>query len=120
FFADLDGDGDPDLLTLSTQRGLDAVPTRLYSNDGRGRFAEVALPLPPPIDVALRAARVADLDGDGRPDLALLDDRGRLLVLRNRGGLRFDAPRVAARLAGSGVHPQGGLRALDADRDGDL
>ncbi|HLA64779.1 MAG TPA: FG-GAP-like repeat-containing protein, partial [Rhodothermales bacterium] len=119
FFADLDGDGDLDLVTLSTQRGLDAVPTRLYSNDGQGRFSEVPLPVPPPIDVALRAARVADLDGDDRPDLALLDDRGRLLVLRNRGGLRFAAPRVAARVVSTPA-PVFALRALDADRDGDL
>ncbi|MDQ3934333.1 MAG: VCBS repeat-containing protein, partial [Actinomycetota bacterium] len=56
----------------------------------------------------------ADLNGDGRPDLAASDSRGRVRVLLNQGG---------GTLVRGGTHPVPAsldrLVAADVDRDGD-
>lgn len=68
-FADVDGDGDLDLLVNAL-----GVGTRLFVNDGRGRFTESAQP-------ALRTGRgatslaLADVDGDGDLDLYVTNYR---------------------------------------------
>jgi hypothetical protein len=62
-FADVDGDGDPDLLVNGVAAG-----TRLFLNDGRGRWTEVA-------DAGLSrtasatSLALADIDADGDLDL---------------------------------------------------
>lgn len=74
--ADLDGDGRLDLAVI-TKDGLSI----LYGN-GDGTFA-------PPADLALgpglQEGAVADVNGDGRPDLVYCDfDLGKVVVLLNQ------------------------------------
>lgn len=64
--GDYDGDGDLDLLI----NGLDASPNRLYRNDGKWKFTDVAGPagiLQPPHNGFV--CFFLDYDNDGRPDI---------------------------------------------------
>ena len=69
-FADVDGDGDLDLLVNGVFRG-----TRLFLNDGRGRFRETT------VESGLRGTSgsvsmaLADIDGDGLLDLYVVNYR---------------------------------------------
>lgn len=114
---DLDGDGIPDLVLpardglaiyLGTAAGLSAkpvarlpVPGEAFTSSGELRHS---YPLP----------EVADVDGDGRPDLVFQDpDHGweRAWVIRNAGGGRFlPAVEIAlgSRFKGGGEAAAGG------------
>jgi hypothetical protein len=66
-FADVDNDGDEDLLLTGTY-GLPPNPTTdLYLNDGAGNFTEYLFP--PFEDVNYGVAKAADIDGDGDLDI---------------------------------------------------
>ena len=65
--SDLDGDGDLDLVVNTVGQG-----TRLFWNDGRGRFEVGAVVNP---RVAGTTAAVADVDGDGLLDLYIANHR---------------------------------------------
>jgi Tfp pilus assembly protein PilF len=107
--ADLDMDGDLDLVLAR-----DAGPPTVLRNDGddtfstRSFFAEVD---------ALRAFTWADLDGDGTPDAAMLDDDGRLHVYDNQ---RSGSPRFTRRALPDTLREGRGLTTGDVDRDGTL
>ncbi len=62
--ADLDGDGDQDVLAGSNQS---ALPMLVLRNDGTAHFAVGTQP--PPGAVGARSMHLADVDGDGDPDL---------------------------------------------------
>jgi hypothetical protein len=66
-FADVDGDGDQDV--LMTGATLNDRISRLYTNDGSGNFTEV--PDTPFEGVAFSSIAFADVDGDGDLDLLL-------------------------------------------------
>jgi alpha-tubulin suppressor-like RCC1 family protein len=119
--ADLDGDGNPDLLVVG---GTNAAVS-LYRNLGTGGTlsassfaAPVDLPTGSPAGATV-SALVADLDGDGKPDLIVPDQlAGAILVFRNistPGSLTPNsfAPPVAYPV------PPGGRRVTVADLDGD-
>jgi hypothetical protein len=126
--ADLDGDGDDDVVVCNVAAAGDP-PTQLLVNDGRGRFRA-----PPMVGwpTSTEAGCAADFDNDGRLDLVLVSaPRGprtatwegnpagwpaiQVVCLRNRGGLVFTVdPSVALPPA---VERVSGAVA-DFDRDG--
>jgi hypothetical protein len=69
--ADIDGNGTVDLVTAGWRmKPGDACPNRVWLNDGHGRFRDGAQVF----DLGghhVHAALLADLDGDGAPDLVL-------------------------------------------------
>ncbi len=107
--ADLDGDGDQDLVATQLFNGGAYV----FENLGGGAWTtETVTALGP----SLGEVVVADLDGDGDPDLAgTLNTSAQVGWVENLGGLTFGPMRVAA----TGANPIG-LVAEDLDADGDL
>ncbi|MDX2284916.1 MAG: T9SS type A sorting domain-containing protein [Bacteroidia bacterium] len=67
-FADLNGDGSPDLI-LTGKNGLGHTVAKVYLNGGQGQFAESA---GPPLAGFLGEPLTADADGDGDSDLLLI------------------------------------------------
>lgn len=109
-FADLDGDGDEDLVAVRNHRDSERAevtldPTRVFRNDGETWT---------PIDLGELGGRAAvAIPTDGSPHLLITEDHwsgGRSLLLHNEGGLGF-APDRLDDLAGFG--------AVAADLDGD-
>lgn len=111
-FFDYDNDGDPDLLLVdsSTWPGQPARPatsprpprptSRLYRNDGTGRFADVTAEAGlGGVTLYGMGVAVGDYDGDGDPDL-YLTAVGEGKLLRNQGGVFEDVTRQAG-VAGS-------------------
>jgi len=110
--ADVDGDGDQDLLAMAGPFGPRVL--RLAGNDGSGRFPSWQLL---PFDHAATFA-VADLDGDGRRDLYVVSDAQDYVLLQREdedGAARWCRRAVAtpatARLGGR-------ARVVDLERDG--
>jgi len=66
-FSDMDGDGDEDLLITGYNFWV-GIFSRLYENDGTGRYAEIEIPY-----VAVKDGSVAfsDIDGDGDEDVLI-------------------------------------------------
>jgi hypothetical protein len=123
FAADLDTDGDLDLVTVTTGEG---GRVHLFANDGRGGFTDVTtgsgLELLPVLawwtEYGNRIA--ADLDNDGRPDLVMtsFERRRQVLLMRNLGGLKFQA--LPIDLGPSGQGSEGFVSRADlADYDFD-
>jgi Flp pilus assembly protein TadD len=77
---DVDNDGWLDVVVAS--RAGSAAKLVLLRNVG-GRFDDAPEPLPSPAPARRSGLLDADLDGDGRTDLAILGTDGRLAVLRN-------------------------------------
>jgi hypothetical protein len=122
--ADLDGDGRTDLLVNSLPPALPYVPSILL-NQGAGRFAApVAYPLNPGFrlenNLGFSLARIRDLDGDGKPDVVLLNAAsGTVSVLLNdgRGGLGPESV-FPIELAHTRDYSSGDLAIADFDGDG--
>ncbi len=120
--GDWDGDGDPDLFVcgrvVAREYGR-AARSFLLENDGRGRFRDVTARLAPAfVQPGMVADAVwADLDGDGRLDLAIAGEWMPVRVFLNRGG-RFEEQTDPALAAATGWWTA--LAATDLDGDGDL
>jgi hypothetical protein len=134
-FADVDRDGDPDLVVAGADVHADGYRfppnTFVLLNDGQGRFAILPGALPPKPFAATGEAidmKVLELNGDGAPDLVISWTKGvpyyygrwlQLLVNDGRGSFRDE---TAARL------PQADnlstvletIELHDVDRDGTL
>lgn len=92
--ADLDGDGDLDVIFVSE----DDRVNELYLNDGAGVFSAVSDRLP--VEGTSNAVLVADLDGDGDADI-LIGNQGQNRLLINDGSARFSDETAARYPAGS-------------------
>ncbi len=109
--ADFDGDGNEDLFLAQNFFGMDDETSRqdagtglILLGDGRGRFRALS-PRESGFHLAgeQRGSAVADLDGDGRPDLAVGQQAGKTRILHNRSG----RPGVRVRLDGPVGNPDG-------------
>jgi hypothetical protein len=126
--ADLDGDGNLDVVTVNKQKPATATPDEgsvsVLRGDGHGAFAPAPgspfrvypadefIPDPFP-----NTAAVADLDGDGRPDLAVANQKSKdVALLRGDGGTFALDPLRPALDAGTNAVVR--IEAADVDGDG--
>ncbi len=111
-FADADGDGAAELLAASR----DFARAFSFSTAGGGFTPLVALQVHAPGAAAkIAGCTAADVDGDGRPEVVLRDERsGEALVFARGAGGAFE---LSARVPASGVGELG-LAAADVDGDG--
>lgn len=110
--GDVDGDGDADAVSTDGDMQVQR-PTRVFLNDGTGRFTDGGQALP-----AVTFGRIAmgDLNGDGAPDLVLTSRGEPFRVWVNDGRGRFSESGFVATGNRSPFGPVLG----DLDRDGDL
>ena len=109
-FVDLDDDGWKDLIIANghVYPEVDRAPvgdryfqkTLLYRNLGNGKFADVSAQAGPALEVArpARGLAVGDIDGDGRPEILIVNMNATPSLLKNEG------PRqnfLSVRLAGT-------------------
>jgi hypothetical protein len=118
--TDVDDDGWVDLFVAN-----DSNPNFLYRNTGDGRFESIGLLAGVAVNGDARAqagmgADAADVDGDGRMDLALTAfAHDRNTIYRNLDGHTFEDASVSIGIAGPTFERMGwGLAFLDADLDG--
>jgi hypothetical protein len=115
-FADLDNDGDYDLFNAHTWTGR----SRLYRNDGEGRFVDLSESAGIKIlDIESRGVAAGDINRDGLVDIVLSSWSGRRIVIYfNRGSLRFRDREIAG-VDGKNLSNQG-ITLVDYDGDNDL
>jgi hypothetical protein len=111
--GDIDGNGTADLVSISFTSGTSETTVATLSGDGHGNFQA-------PVTQQTLAglypgpAYLADLDGDGKPDLVLsIGSREKLFWLKNTGG-GFAAPVALAQEAVN----SGGFAIADFNQDG--
>jgi hypothetical protein len=109
--GDVNGDRAPDLVVLDSTGG----PVRgvVLPGRGDGTFAPpIPLALPPDTDFAVGTLRLADANGDGKPDILFSDNKSGTVLLSGHGDGTFGPPVV--------VQPRTGGPALAvADLNGD-
>lgn len=117
---DVDGDRWPDLYVTN-----DSVPSVLLRNTGAGRFEEIGLLAGVALPghgrpISAMGVDAADVDGDGRPDLAVTALAGETFPLyRNEGGGTFRDAGVSSGLGVLTVRRSGwGIAFGDFDNDG--
>ena len=120
--ADLDGDGRPDLVTANQQDNTVSVLRNIGSGGtiSTGSFAA-------PVNFATGPAPwvvfIADLDGDGKPDVVSLnqsDPNHKISLLRNLGTGSISSNSFAPAVDLAGADPGEALTVGDVDGDGKL
>jgi hypothetical protein len=125
--ADMDVDGDLDVLTGGGYDDFVSPPDRLWLNDGTGLFtASAGFPAGEGLASAIE---LADVDGNGLPDVVVSNgSEGHLsvpggadaLLLNFGGGSFLPIAAFAAAPFNDPIIPSTGVRAGDMDSDGDL
>jgi hypothetical protein len=120
--ADIDGDGDLDLLALNGNFGLPgSVSVRLNSGLNTGNFVAPAIGQEVPVSRSPRGLTLGDIDGDGDLDLLVPNDsNGSINVLLNDG---VNSGHYAASATAPDIQrltPPGFVALGDLDNDGDL
>ncbi len=113
--ADIDGDGDLDLLLCNDH----SLPNRVHVNDGTGVFTDVSATALPQNAFWSVDQVVGDFDGDGDVDWLVFDLGTGPRFYRNNG-LGVFTDDTATSLAGVPVLDTFTAQAVDLDGDGDL
>ena len=123
--GDVTGDGEPDLVLGNMKTPVAATPTRLYVNDGDGRFTDVTATHMPALSENTQSVALGDVDGDRDLDLVLgnaarVSGNPQNSLYLNDGSGRF-ADATAGRLpAVAGATERVRLADVDGDLDLDL
>ncbi len=114
--ADMDGDGDPDLLIPAYSGQKD----RLYLNDGQGRFVDVSATHVPDLRAESVHWEPCDVDGDGDVDIAIAVEGGQNRLYLNDGqGRLSDVTDQPSRMPRDQDFSED-IQAGDLDGDGDM
>lgn len=113
-FADLDGDGDADLVALGRTDGRVGI----WENDGTGHFTPRRVGSGLAFNSQYNGLSFADYDHDGDVDMYISCLGQPAMLYRNDGGFTFTdvAPEAGVNSAGAGQ----GITWADYDGDGDL
>ena len=114
-FIDYDNDGLPDLFVVSGP----GSPSRMYHNEGGGRFRDVTTALGITRDGWGEGVCAGDYDNDGFTDL-FVTYWGQNVLYRNVGGKRFEDVTAKAGLTQNRVRYNSGCAFIDYDNDGKL
>ncbi|HOX84944.1 MAG TPA: FG-GAP-like repeat-containing protein [bacterium] len=115
-WADMDNDGDLDLLVSQTSLTGDPVHLRIYRNEGDGTFTDLSALIQIPFDGY--SVLAADFDNDGWVDILATDEHDAGKFYHNDSNWKF------SHWADSGAEVNGGdvrgAAVVDIDRDGDV
>ena len=114
-FIDYDNDGLLDIFVVSGP----GSPSRMYHNEGGGKFADVTLGLGLTNTGWGQGVCAGDFDNDGFTDL-LVTYWGQNVLYRNMGGRRFDDVTAKMHLTQDRVRYNTGCAFIDYDNDGKL
>jgi hypothetical protein len=117
-FADLDNDGDQDIIILGgySSPNPDLGVVGIYENNGVGFFTNRSFSSGIPTIERASGFAVADYDGDGKIDLFITQMGGQNYLLRNTGNFQFQDKTVQANLLDTG--PYMGVAWGDYNNDG--
>ncbi|MCG2616963.1 FG-GAP-like repeat-containing protein [Terrimonas sp. NA20] len=114
FFPDIDGDGKPDIVTSSSANSISILQNASISGSFLFKMSRSF-----PIGQSPGSFAADDLDGDGKPDLAMISENRTLTLLRNNsspGVVDFAARKEF--VLGAGEPSVSTVRINDMDGDG--